>query len=145
MTLCGHSTNLLTVVECFTNPFKDHFVVLWKKSMLTKFIQKKWECAPLLDVLCDFITKTWNVIAIETVSESFKMCCLLKSMGDTENSLLWQAEGNPKLKPHQQIQCLIHPVIHICMYKGWLIKSSLCMATFNDLSSFSPRYIWVCT
>jgi hypothetical protein len=57
--------------------------------MLTKFIKKKCECAPLLDVLCDFITKTWNVIAIETVSGSFKMCGLLKSTGDTENNLLW--------------------------------------------------------
>jgi hypothetical protein len=41
------------------------------------------------------------------------MCGMLKSMGDTENNLLWEAEGKSKLKPHQLIQSLIHTMIYL--------------------------------
>jgi hypothetical protein len=45
-------------------------------------------CAASLDVLCDFMIKSWEKIKVETVIKSFKKCCISNAMDGKEDDLL---------------------------------------------------------
>ena len=41
-------------------------------------------CAPPLDVLCDFVVKSWEAVRVETVIKSFKECRISNAMDGEE-------------------------------------------------------------
>jgi hypothetical protein len=48
--------------------------------------------AASLDVLCDFVIKSWEKVILETVIKSFKKCGVSKAMDGTKQDLLWDAD-----------------------------------------------------
>jgi hypothetical protein len=45
-----------------------------------------------LDVLCDFMTKSWGKVKVETVIKSLKKCGISNAMDGTEDNSLWDTD-----------------------------------------------------
>ncbi len=45
--------------------------------------------APSLHILCDFVIKSWDAVAVKTVMKSFKKCGISNSWNGKEEDMLW--------------------------------------------------------
>lgn len=94
----GGLTSVLQPLDVSLNkPFKDRIRDEWNQWMMEgeKTYTKGGNLrAPSLDVLCDFVIKSWNAVSAKIVIKSFIKCGISNSMDGEEDDMLWRDDDS---------------------------------------------------
>ena len=52
--------------------------------------------APSLAILCEFVIRSWDAVAVKSVIKSFKKCGISNSLDGQEDDMLWEDEDSDK-------------------------------------------------
>jgi hypothetical protein len=125
--ITGGLTSVLQPLDvCLNKPFKDHMCEHWNNWMMSgeKSYKKGGAMhAASLDVLCDFVIKSWEKVKVETMIISFKKCGIFNALDGTKDDFLWDTDD--KRKPTRQIQNWTHVTTVSTVKVRTYLRSSL--------------------
>lgn len=89
---------------CLNKPFKDNIRKCWNEWMVsgkqTSTPAGNMRAAPLSTV-CEWVLKSWEQIATETIVRSFKKCSISNKLDGTEDDMIWEDDDNIPLSEFQ--------------------------------------------
>ena len=94
----GGLTSIVQPLDvCVNKPFKDNFRKFYNKWMTSgnhSYTPAEKMRRPSLQLIVEWIEKSWDAIKVDTVTHSFKKCGISNSLDGDEDDELWNAEDD---------------------------------------------------